>query len=99
VIFPEGSRSRDGELTPWKRPGLRTLLTARQWQVYILVADGLWRSRSVSDFMRDISSAEIRVETVGPFESPAGEAEVEEFIGRMEALMKETLAGLRVSAT
>jgi 1-acyl-sn-glycerol-3-phosphate acyltransferase len=99
VIFPEGSRSRSGELSPWKRPGIRALLTARQWQVYIMVADGLWRSRSVSDFMRDISTAEIRVKTHGPIQSPASEDEVEAFIDRMEGLMKETLAELRATGS
>jgi 1-acyl-sn-glycerol-3-phosphate acyltransferase len=95
VIYPEGSRSRTGEMGPWKRPGLRALLAARQWQVYLMVGDGLWRSRSVPDFMRDISSADIRVKTIGPFESPSSEADVEDFIDRMEAQMKDTLAELR----
>jgi 1-acyl-sn-glycerol-3-phosphate acyltransferase len=95
VIFPEGGRSRTGELSPWKRPGLRTLLEARQWQVYLLVTDGLWRVRSVSDFVRAVSGLKIRMTHVGPFDSPPPEGDVEEFMSRMESRMKETLTELR----
>jgi 1-acyl-sn-glycerol-3-phosphate acyltransferase len=95
VIFPEGGRSATGELGRWKRPGLRTLLEARQWQVYLVVSDGPWRVRTVSEFARAIPGLNIRITHVGPFDSPPPEGDIEEFISRMETRMKEALAELK----
>lgn len=95
VIFPEGTRTRTGELGTWKRSGLRTILEAREWQVYLMVADGLWRSRTVADFARDIQGLEIRVKRLGPFPSPRNAAEIDGFIESMATKMKEALAELR----
>jgi 1-acyl-sn-glycerol-3-phosphate acyltransferase len=41
LIYPEGHRTRDGEIGPWKRAGLDTFLSAREWEVYVVVVDGL----------------------------------------------------------
>jgi 1-acyl-sn-glycerol-3-phosphate acyltransferase len=95
VIFPEGGRSRTGELGPWKRAGLRTILAARQWQVHLVVADGPWRIRSVPEFLRAVPGLDIKMSHVGPFPSPPPDADLEEFISRMEDQMKATLAELR----
>jgi 1-acyl-sn-glycerol-3-phosphate acyltransferase len=97
VIFPEGTRSADGSLGTWKRSGLRTLLSSRPWQVYVAVADGLWRARSLRDFMRDISSADIRMTHVGPFQCSPGD-DVEAFVEAMQVQMQESLRSLREEA-
>jgi 1-acyl-sn-glycerol-3-phosphate acyltransferase len=98
VIFPEGGRSSTGEMSRWKRPGLRTLLSARQWRVHLLVADGAWRVRSIPEFVRDVPGLRIRMTHLGPFDSPPPDGDVEEFIDRMETQMRETLAELRASS-
>lgn len=95
VIFPEGTRTRTGELTPWKRSGLRTILEAREWEVYVVVADGLWRSRSLSEFLDDVSRTDIRMTCVGPFHSRARDEDPDAFIDRMSGRMAELLAALR----
>ena len=95
AIFPEGSRTVDGEMTPWKRTGLRVLLRERRWSVYLVVADGMWKGRSVGGFMREVSRMQIRSRMVGPFESPPPDGDVDEFIEEIRARMQASLAELR----
>ena len=95
AIFPEGSRTRDGDMTPWKRTGLRLLLSEREWEVYLVVADGMWRSRSVPGFMREVSRVIIRSTQLGPFQSPPAGGDVDAFIDDMQKRMAASLTELR----
>src|SRR6185436_14225145 len=42
-IFPEGHRSRDGEVLPFRIAGAETILSERRVPVYVVVNDGAWR--------------------------------------------------------
>jgi 1-acyl-sn-glycerol-3-phosphate acyltransferase len=96
LIFPEGHRSRDGEILPWKRAGLSSFLSARAWVVYVLVVDGLWESGRISDFIRTISTVRCRAEAVGPFEYDGrGQERHDEFIDRLYEAMCAKLAEMR----
>jgi 1-acyl-sn-glycerol-3-phosphate acyltransferase len=95
AIFPEGSRTRTGEMTPWKRTGLRLLLSQRRWTVYLVVADGMWRARSIGGFMRDAPTMDIRSELLGPFDSPPPDGDLEGFIDELHARMTVALGTLR----
>ena len=68
LIYPEGHRTRDGEIGPWKRAGLDAFLSAREWDVYVIVIDGLCRVARLPDFIRNLSRVQCRVEVVGPFQ-------------------------------
>jgi 1-acyl-sn-glycerol-3-phosphate acyltransferase len=91
AIFPEGTRTRTGEMTAWKRSGLRLLLSQRRWEVHLVVADGLWLSRSVPEFVRDVSLMDIRARQLGPFESPLPDGDLDAFIGEMRGHMEVSL--------
>lgn len=95
AIFPEGTRSRTGSLTPWRRAGLRKLLEARSWEVHLVVADGVWRSRSVKEFLASVPGLDVRLTHRGPFQSPEPDGEVEAFMDDMEGRMKDAMAELR----
>lgn len=95
VIFPEGSRSRTGELGRWKRQGLRLILGARQWDVYVMVADGLWQNGRFSEFADGIANIRCEVDCVGPFRSPEPGEDVEPFMRDMRQHMEDLLARLR----
>ena len=98
VIFPEGTRSRDGEIGPWKRRGLAQLLAARSWEVYLLVADGFWQAATLDDFLTSVSSVEGRVTRLGPFVSPEPGQPLDPFIEDMHNQMLAGLASLRPKA-
>lgn len=98
VIFPEGTRSRDGEIRPWKRKGLEQLLAARSWEVYLLVADGFWQTATLDKFLTSVSSVEGRVTKLGPFVSPEPGEPLDTFIDDMRDKMLAGLASLRPTA-
>lgn len=95
VIYPEGTRSRDGQIGAWRPRGLQRMLAIRSWDVYLLVADGLWRAATLPDFLTSVSEIRGRVLRLGPFRSPGPGEPVEPFIDEMRARMEEGLASLR----
>jgi len=95
-IFPEGHRTRDGEIRPWKRAGLETFLSAREWTVHVVVVDGLWRAARIPDFIRNIATVECRAESAGTFEYDGrGRTNHDEFIDRIHRAMCAKLSEMR----
>jgi 1-acyl-sn-glycerol-3-phosphate acyltransferase len=96
LIFPEGHRTRDGEIRPFKRGGLEAILSAREWTVYVLVIDGFYRVARLPHFIRHLSHVRGRVEAVGPFEYDGrGRVNHEEFIDELQRVMCAKLADMR----
>jgi 1-acyl-sn-glycerol-3-phosphate acyltransferase len=96
LIYPEGHRTRDGEISPWKRAGLDAFLSARDWTVYVMVIDGLWRVARLPDFIRNLSHVRARVEVAGPFEYDGRNRENhDEFVEGLRRAMCDKLAEMR----
>jgi len=98
LIYPEGTRSRDGAIRPFKTAGLKAILEVGPWSVYLLVIDGLMNTADVVGYMRNVSSATIHVESVGPFTYDGSSDDTEKFIASMRARMIEKLADMRARA-
>jgi 1-acyl-sn-glycerol-3-phosphate acyltransferase len=92
LIFPEGHRSRDGEIRPFRVAGLTAILSTRSLPVYLIVNEGVWTSRRLVDFALNIHRMRGEAEVLGPFESPRDEAGIPEFI---EAMRGKLVAGLQ----
>ncbi|HIM57195.1 MAG TPA: 1-acyl-sn-glycerol-3-phosphate acyltransferase, partial [Candidatus Latescibacteria bacterium] len=43
VLYPEGTRTRNGKIGQFQSSALERILAARDWRVYALVTDGYWR--------------------------------------------------------
>lgn len=95
VIYPEGTRSRTGRIAHFKTLGLATILSARPWTVYVVVADGLWKWTRFSDFFGNLSLMRTRVECRGPFEPPPPDADLRPFIQEMRGVMRGMLDEMR----
>jgi 1-acyl-sn-glycerol-3-phosphate acyltransferase len=95
VIFPEGHRSRDGALRPFRRGGLGAILRARTWTVHLLVVDGFWRAGKFSELARALSGLRGRVAAVGPIAWPGPDGDVDAFVSELEQRMAEELSRLR----
>jgi 1-acyl-sn-glycerol-3-phosphate acyltransferase len=95
VIFPEGGRTRDGEIRPFRRAGLATMLPKRTWNVYVLVIDGFWKCARLTEFIEGVGHIRGDARWAGPFQYSGGEEGTGEFIDRMRDLMREQLAEMR----
>jgi 1-acyl-sn-glycerol-3-phosphate acyltransferase len=98
VVFPEGTRTRDGEIAPFMTTGLRLILRQRPWTVYMLVADGFWERAKMKHFVGGMSAVKGRISLTGPlaWSDPRGDAE--EFIETVRNIMITRLAELRAGA-
>ncbi len=100
VIYPEGTRTRDGRIARFKRAGLSAILLRRQWKVRIVTIDGYWQLRSLNDFLTGSSAINGQIDLSEPLQSPdpstpESEASVESFIVELEDRMRGSLAILR----
>jgi len=95
VVFPEGTRTKDGAIGPFKTTGLRIILRQRPWTVYLLVADGFWQRAKMKDFLGGMSAIRGRMTLSGPltWDDPRGDSD--EFISRAREIMVERLRELR----
>lgn len=96
LIYPEGHRSRDGEIQPFMAQGLKLVFRhAGARPVYVMVIDGAWRLRSISDIALRLAGRTVRIRVLGPFAIPAERGEHDAFIASLRAEMSTTLARLR----
>lgn len=73
LIFPEGHRTRDGEIGPFMRAGLRAILARARQPVYLMVIDGLWRARTTADSLLHFAGMRGVLHVLGPFAAPPEE--------------------------
>jgi len=95
VIYPEGTRTRNGRIGRFKLLGLATILRARRWQVYVLVVDGLWKWQRLKDLVGNLSSIRVAARTMGPYRSPPPGDDPRPFIGEMRSVMTGMLTEMR----
>ena len=99
VLFPEGTRTQDGEIGRFQTAGLERILRARDWRVYVLVSDGYWRHRRVADFLGGMQGIEGHLSVLGPLEWKDPEIDPADFIARMRGKMVDELARVRGGET
>ena len=97
LVFPEGHRTRDGEIQEFHTAGLEIMLRERPLPVYVLVTDGFWKGRRFVDFLFNIDRIDGRTEVLGPFTPPA-DGEYKPFLEGIRREMVERLRQLRGGA-
>jgi len=95
IIYPEGHRSRDGEIQAFRTSGLQAILATRRLPVQLLVSDGLWKARRLVDFLFNVHHLRSRSAVLGPFEPPSRPEEIPAAIEAWRQLMVERLHALR----
>jgi 1-acyl-sn-glycerol-3-phosphate acyltransferase len=95
LIFPEGHRTLDGEVRPFRASGLVAILTTRRMPVYLAVSDGLWVNRRLVDFVFNVHKMHGETEILGPFAPPEEEAAIPAFIDGLRDRMVAHLAQMR----
>ena len=95
VVYPEGTRSRDGALFPFRRGAVDTLLRHRKWNVYLVAADGTLPCGRLKDMLGGVDTVHCRVSVSGPFDTPSDPHEISSWLEEMEGRMRNGLAELR----
>jgi 1-acyl-sn-glycerol-3-phosphate acyltransferase len=95
LIFAEGHRTRDGQIAPFMRTGLRLVLERANRPVYCIVADGLWHARTTFDAATGFAGATCHVHILGPFTAPSHD--VDGFIERLRDRMVAELDAMRAA--
>jgi 1-acyl-sn-glycerol-3-phosphate acyltransferase len=95
LVFPEGHRSLDGEVRPFKAAGTIAALSARRMPVYLVVTDGLWVGRRFVDFLSAVPHLRGETEVLGPFEPPSAEEEIPAFVEQARSRIVHHLREMR----
>jgi 1-acyl-sn-glycerol-3-phosphate acyltransferase len=99
LLFPEGTRTRNGKIGRFQTAGLKRILGARDWRVYLFVSDGYWRHARLTHFLGGMQEIEGHLSVLGPFERKDPHADPEVFITRLRGLMVDELARVRGAET
>ena len=95
AVFPEGTRTREGEIGRFRLGGLSRLLAARDWTVYVFVADGFWRAARFADLVDGMADIDGKFVHAGTLEWTDPTADPGPFIEQARQMMVEALAELR----
>ena len=96
IIYPEGHRSKDGEIQLFMTQGLKLVFRhAHTRPVYLVVVDGAWRMRSFADLALRVSGQHMQVRVLGPYAVPPERTEHEAFIASLRTDMITALERLR----
>lgn len=98
AVFPEGTRTKDGDIGRFKRGGLARILAARPWTVHVFVADGFWRAARFKEFVRGLPHIDGKMAHVATLEWADPTADPNAFLDRVRELMVEGLEGMRAGA-
>lgn len=98
ILFPEGHRSRDGEILPFKTGGAQATLGAHPMPVQAVVTDGGWKTRRLVDFLFNVPLLQVRTETLDVVAAPADEADVPAFMQDLRARLAQHLERMRADA-
>jgi 1-acyl-sn-glycerol-3-phosphate acyltransferase len=94
-IFPEGTRTRNGEIGRFKVRGLNSLLRVRPWTVHLFVSDGYWQRAKLKHFVRGMADIRGRTVYLGSVEWTDPTADPQPFVDELRERLVEGLAELR----
>lgn len=97
-LFPEGTRSKNGEIGEFRPKGMRIILKQRPWKVYAVVCDGMWKTAKLRDFLRGMKSVRGRVELAGVFDWSDPTQDVDAFAEEVRQKMIDHLMEMRQTA-
>lgn len=97
VIFPEGTRSRTGELGTFHSAGYRKLLETDSLPILVIAVDGGYKVAKLEDFIRDFGTLPYKVSILGVLPAPAGKKEALESLEKARSMIADELIEMQKS--
>jgi 1-acyl-sn-glycerol-3-phosphate acyltransferase len=97
LLYPEGHRTRDGQIGSFMRGGLRIALTRARRPIYCVVADGMTSARTTREALAQVAGSTVTVTIVGPLTPPGDRSpeSMDVFIDMLHDTMTNALARMR----
>ena len=95
VIFPEGTRSRDGSIGKFHAAGFRRFMDQLPLPVAVCAVDGGWKINALSDIIRNMKGGEYRVKVLKVYPAPANKEEQVRILEEGRALIQNQLEAWR----
>lgn len=91
IIFPEGTRSKDGQLNKFYSAGFRKLADSSQLPVVACVLDGGYKLRGIKDMKSNFKNGCYRVKVLKVFNAPKDKDECSQILEEAKVLMNQQL--------
>ncbi len=96
VLFPEGRRTEDGELLPFKFAGVEAVRRTARLPLLPVTLDGLWRARTMRDYLA-LPGATVTVHVGQPIPPERFDEDPRSAYGALERSIRDTLHRLRAA--
>jgi 1-acyl-sn-glycerol-3-phosphate acyltransferase len=99
VVFPEGTRSRDGKVKGFYAGALRVMLEREPLPVLSVAVDGGYRIATLPRLMLHARGVTFRVRPLTLYPAPHGKREINELLLRVEAEIRAQVSSWRAGIT
>jgi 1-acyl-sn-glycerol-3-phosphate acyltransferase len=99
VVFPEGTRTRDGMVGPFHTAGVRKVLDETPLPIVVAVLDGGWQIAKVKSLIKNLRGSRFRVRVLRVTEALTSKKEVLEAIAQAREDIIVNLAAIRGEAS
>lgn len=91
LIFPEGTRSRDGSLGQFYAAGFRRLSETVKMPVVVCALDGGWQLSKIDQILTNLKKGSYRVKILKVYEEPAGKEDEKRILEESRTLIEQQL--------
>lgn len=97
VLFPEGTRSRDGEVGKFYSAGFRTLTESSKLPVVVCALDGGWKIADLKGLIKNIKKGVYRIKVLKVYNPPETKEECAAVLDESRELIQKQLVEWRNS--
>ena len=95
VLFPEGTRSRDGNLGKFYTAGFRTLTEASGLSVVVCAVDGGWKIADLKGLLKNIKKGSYRLKVLKVYDCPSSKEECQKILDESKELINAQITEWR----
>ena len=96
ILFPEGTRTRDGNVGKFYSAGFRKLNECTRLPIATCALDGGWQIRDLKNIMTNLKNGSYRVKVLKVFESPSTKEEEVRILEESRSLIQAQLEAWRM---